>query len=759
MADVTVGKAQGHTKRAPSAPVSSVSRTSLVYGAPQFELARIPVARPSSAATTRVASEGVASARQSLPHLSRIQASFGHHDLRSVRAAVGGAGATAATELGARAFTKGQRIAFREAPDLHLAAHEAAHVVQQRGGVQLKDGVGREGDRYEREADAVADLVVQGRSAETLLDRAAPGRATDAVQARCACGTCATCSGKEDDDETVQLAPEPVDAPSAKDAAILAILDVPVSASDAAGQRKRVADLTAVFMSLTSTEASDLYARLASRHGHLAKVFHYKLSTATRLQLFNVLGTRMATAARMAPMTAPPVAAPKPKPEHAPWWASRNLGSGEPNRAMRDGISAEKWDPDSERSYRAQGRTGLADAMRRCRIEGNGTCNFVLTEKEAMRWYYKSQQEPSWGNCPGGPSSAQPTTDKKSPAPGVAMGGAVAQRATTGAAAAEAEAAGAAAKARHLTVVTEAMEAEAAAAEAATAAEVGTAEAVVTTEAAEAGAASVAPEILAGAAPVAIGVGMGIAAGIQASMFHAFKTYLEAHYHIYTLDDPLARCIQGCHYANTPKPRPFDLDDTVTLLPRTSPLTPMFPSPDEYWWPGRDQTPTAPPTTAGPSTRKKPVPVAPPDVDIDEEPAPEPKTCEAKATDCKPVLIPRKGGDLHYTRRHNRGADNVSAKHRAGQDVCINGKAFDGLMRDTLWEVKGHAWTYAKIYQQPAMAKTILEQLVAELVAEKAIAEACGYKFKVGVCDAGLLAALSDAAPELVVEVIDCAKG
>ena len=44
-------------------------------------------------------------------------------------------------------------------------------MVQQRGGVRLKSGVGERGDQYERHADAVADLVVQGKSAEGLLDQ------------------------------------------------------------------------------------------------------------------------------------------------------------------------------------------------------------------------------------------------------------------------------------------------------------------------------------------------------------------------------------------------------------------------------------------------------------------------------------------------------------------------------------------------------------------------------------------------------------
>jgi hypothetical protein len=77
--------------------------------------------------------------------------------------------------MGAQAFATGDKVAFGGAPDLHTAAHEAAHVVQQRDGVQLAGGVGRDGDEHERHADAVADRVVKGQSAEALLD-AAPGR-------------------------------------------------------------------------------------------------------------------------------------------------------------------------------------------------------------------------------------------------------------------------------------------------------------------------------------------------------------------------------------------------------------------------------------------------------------------------------------------------------------------------------------------------------------------------------------------------------
>jgi hypothetical protein len=49
-------------------------------------------------------------------------------------------------------------------------------VVQQRGGVALKGGVGQVGDEFERNADAVADRVVAGHSSEALLDPYAGGQ-------------------------------------------------------------------------------------------------------------------------------------------------------------------------------------------------------------------------------------------------------------------------------------------------------------------------------------------------------------------------------------------------------------------------------------------------------------------------------------------------------------------------------------------------------------------------------------------------------
>jgi uncharacterized protein DUF4157 len=136
-----------------------------------------PVAQRDEAAVHAAAAHGTSGAATPLPYLDLIQRSFGRHDASQIRAHVGGPAAEGANAMGAEAFATGDRVAFASAPDLRTAAHEAAHIVQQRAGVHLKGGVGEVGDPYEQHADAVADHVVQGASSEALLDRVTGGLA------------------------------------------------------------------------------------------------------------------------------------------------------------------------------------------------------------------------------------------------------------------------------------------------------------------------------------------------------------------------------------------------------------------------------------------------------------------------------------------------------------------------------------------------------------------------------------------------------
>jgi Domain of unknown function (DUF4157) len=122
----------------------------------------------------QLAKKGIVGNAGPLPYLDQIQQSFGpRHDLSRVKAYVGSEAAVAARRMAAEAYATGDQVAFAVVPNLQVAAHEAAHVIQQRKGIQLKDGVGESGDPHEQHADAVADTVVRGVSAESLLDRMA----------------------------------------------------------------------------------------------------------------------------------------------------------------------------------------------------------------------------------------------------------------------------------------------------------------------------------------------------------------------------------------------------------------------------------------------------------------------------------------------------------------------------------------------------------------------------------------------------------
>lgn len=141
--------------------------------------------RDEHAAIQAAAARGIATPWSVLPHATLIQRRFGHHDISSIRAHTGSVAATSANEMRARAFAAGDHVVLDRSADLRTVAHEAAHVVQQRGGVRLQGGVGAAGDVHERHADQVAAAVIQGRSAEALLDRYAGAVQTDAPAAGC----------------------------------------------------------------------------------------------------------------------------------------------------------------------------------------------------------------------------------------------------------------------------------------------------------------------------------------------------------------------------------------------------------------------------------------------------------------------------------------------------------------------------------------------------------------------------------------------
>ena len=164
----SAGAGGGAVQRRALAPGKS-SRSAQRYGSLPPPTSRLDegARRGAMPDATEIAAGGIAGPAAPLPHADAIQRSFGSHDVTGVRAHVGGAAADAAAGLGAEAFATGNDVAFAGPPDLHTAAH----VVQQRGGVQFAGGLGPADHPFEAHADAVADRVVAGESAEDLLDR------------------------------------------------------------------------------------------------------------------------------------------------------------------------------------------------------------------------------------------------------------------------------------------------------------------------------------------------------------------------------------------------------------------------------------------------------------------------------------------------------------------------------------------------------------------------------------------------------------
>jgi len=105
-----------------------------------------PEGAPGAASEDRVhaaAAQGIATPSSRLPHSDTIQRLFGRHDISSVQAHTGAEATASARAMHADAYATGNHIVLGDRADLHTAAHEAAHIVQQRGGVQLKGASAR----------------------------------------------------------------------------------------------------------------------------------------------------------------------------------------------------------------------------------------------------------------------------------------------------------------------------------------------------------------------------------------------------------------------------------------------------------------------------------------------------------------------------------------------------------------------------------------------------------------------------------------
>ncbi len=182
---VTVAKRDAERSTPEGVTTSNSARVKMLRargagaGGPSVQrLAGAPSPTQDTGRVHAAARAGVAGAGHVLPHLAAIQRSFGEHDVSGVTAHTGPEAKAGSHAMDARAFAFGNHVAFAQEPSLHDAAHEAAHVVQQRAGV-VPSGVGAAGDTWERHADAVADRVTQGKSAEGLLHDAVKHRGSE----------------------------------------------------------------------------------------------------------------------------------------------------------------------------------------------------------------------------------------------------------------------------------------------------------------------------------------------------------------------------------------------------------------------------------------------------------------------------------------------------------------------------------------------------------------------------------------------------
>ncbi|WP_342747708.1 DUF6310 domain-containing protein [Melittangium boletus] len=117
--------------------------------------------------------------------------------------------------------------------------------------------------------------------------------------------------------------------------------------------------------------------------------------------------------------------------------------------------------------------------------------------------------------------------------------------------------------------------------------------------------------------------------------------------------------------------------------------------------------------------------------------------------ECMPVPVPHRGGN----NEHNKCADRIPYNSFSGWDVLVNGKQFDALQlaTRTLWDVKTDDFEK----QPPRSQDFIVKVKLPELRRERALAEACGYDFVIGVRSRAHKQALFRADPTLKVVIMD----
>ncbi|NPC68966.1 hypothetical protein HPP05_04290 [Corallococcus exiguus] len=119
---------------------------------------------------------------------------------------------------------------------------------------------------------------------------------------------------------------------------------------------------------------------------------------------------------------------------------------------------------------------------------------------------------------------------------------------------------------------------------------------------------------------------------------------------------------------------------------------------------------------------------------------------------CEPVPVPHAGEDD----AHNECADKFPPNRYPGNDVLVNGKRFDALQVGVrvLWEIKTYQFDTYSDY----LRERVVEQQVEEFQEDRNLAEACGYRFVVGVSSAAHKEALLRLDSSLQIVVTGCKR-
>ncbi|WP_375741908.1 DUF6310 domain-containing protein [Corallococcus interemptor] len=131
---------------------------------------------------------------------------------------------------------------------------------------------------------------------------------------------------------------------------------------------------------------------------------------------------------------------------------------------------------------------------------------------------------------------------------------------------------------------------------------------------------------------------------------------------------------------------------------------------------------------------------------------PLPPSHRRRPSRCEPIPVPHRGGDDD----HNTCADRIPPNRYPGMDVLVDGKHFDALQVGVpvLWEIKTDRFdTYSEFLQGQ-----VVEKQVMEMREERDIAEACGYRFVVGVSTEQHKQALLDEDDSLHIVVTGCTR-